>query len=153
MFVRGDDTCKKDRPGKDIIWVQCDNWKTWYHYSCGREESENNIKGWACSPCEKGDTDIVKTNTTAQQGSAAQGLQKEPKMSLQETPSINMSTNDLMLQMLEEQRCIEQKYNILSRQHDSNMTWTDTTMGPSCVLLPAFQMSKKCFDFKSVIKG
>jgi len=87
-----------------------------------REESANNLKGWACPPCEKGDTDIVKTNTTAHQGSAVQGLQKEPKMSLQETPGINTSTNVLMLQMLEEkreaeQKYIEQKYNILSRQH------------------------------------
>jgi len=71
-----------------------------------------------------------------------------------------MSTNDLMLQMLEakreaKQRYIEQKYKILSRQHDSNMTWIHTTMGLSsplktAVLLPAFQMSKICFDFKNV---
>jgi len=58
MLPRGDDTSvggafKKDRPGKDIIWVQCDNCKTWYHFSCVREESANNLKGWACPPCEK----------------------------------------------------------------------------------------------------
>jgi len=74
-----------------------------------REESANNIKGWACPYCEKGDTDIVKTNTNT--GSAAQGLQKEPKMSLQETPGINTSTNVLMLQMLEEKR----EFNLRSR--------------------------------------
>jgi len=150
ILPRGDDTsvcgaCKKYRHGKDIIWVPCDNCETWYHFSCVREESANNLKGWACPPCEKGDTDIVKTNTTAHQGSAAQGLQKEPKMSLQETPGINTSTNVLMLQMLEEkreaeQRYIEQKNNILSRQHDPNMTWTPTTMGPSSVHLSARQI-------------
>jgi len=41
------------------------------------------LKSWACHPFEKGDTNIVQTNTTPQQDSAAQGLQKEPKMSLQ----------------------------------------------------------------------
>jgi len=50
-----------------------------------------------------------------------------------------------MLQKLEEkreaeQRYIEQKYNILSRQHDPKMTWTPTTMGPSSVQLSARQI-------------
>jgi len=49
-----------------VLAKKIDNCKTWYHFSCVREESANNLKGWTCPPCEKGDTDIVKTNTTAQ---------------------------------------------------------------------------------------
>ncbi|XP_030380061.1 uncharacterized protein LOC115628206 [Scaptodrosophila lebanonensis] len=85
-------------------------------------------------------TATLKQNTTADAQLEKMGLNEERSTTVNNNMNTGVSNNILLLQMLEENRNAEQKYDILSQQSGASSDLMSTYVGPTSAQLAARQV-------------